>query len=248
MNVRRPTLALLLAVGILATGACSAQQAGTPLAVPGTTPAASTAPVSTVTSVVSTTVVRSTVVTRTVPMTTTDAVTTPTTVSTATPRTTPRTTTSRTTAAVDEVTKRWIVGMCTDMSSVLSAATDVPDIDETAAFLEYRQAFVDYYTALAEASQQALDGARSGLPPRVTHGEQIHRQFITYLTGLQDIASSGAALLETETTASDVSADVSQLSKEIEKLGNGGAGLGDLSSPELAAAIAAAPECTELGG
>src|SRR5205823_1867475 len=98
-------------------------------------------------------------------------------------------------------------------------ATDVPDIDDTAAFLEYRQAFVDYYTALSEAAQQALDGARSGLPPRVTHGEQIHRQFITYLTGLQDIASSGAALLETETTAADVSADVSQLSKEIEKLG-----------------------------
>jgi hypothetical protein len=268
MKTIRHVPTALLAVALLSTGACSAQLAGTPQPAPAAVTVASTAASTTGSAYLSTSAVPATTASTT---STASRASTVTSKSTSDPTTTfdptttsaPASTSSRTVPGtaedtvtgptgtvdtVDTVTQHWIKGMCTDMHGVLTAVFDVPDTTDRAQLAQYRQDYVDYYSHLSAAAQQALDGARQGVPPAVVHGPEIHQQFIRYLTGLQDIAASGAALIATEGSTADISADVTQLSKEMEDLGNGAAGLGDLSSPELASAIAAAPECRDLAG
>jgi hypothetical protein len=157
----------------------------------------------------------------------------------------PTTRTSASGADVDEVTEQWVTGMCTDMGSLLDTMSDVPKVTESSSVGEYRTAFVQYYVTVGKAGQNALDDANAGTPPNVSNGAEIHTAFVRYLTGLVDIASNGATLVEKETAAADISADLQQISKEIEDLSTD-FDLGKLASPELAAAIQGTPACREL--
>lgn len=147
--------------------------------------------------------------------------------------------------ATDAVTHQWILGMCTDLHAVLVAVHDVPSADDSSPVKQYRRAYVRYYLHLSAAARHALDSARSGMPPNVVDGPAIHQKFIAYLTGMTEVASSGGALVQQESSAAHISADVTQLRARVQNL-RIRTGPGGLSSPQLAAAVAATPECKDL--
>ncbi len=264
MNIRRCLAASMLAAGLLTMTACGTEVAGRPVAAAGgpvvpATAQSTSSPSSTAapTTPLATTDAPSTSRPSSAPSTagpstddpgndptsdnpTSDVPTAPAGSSTGSSR-------AAGTKAVDAATKRWVTGMCTDMGAVYTAVLDVPQSTEASGLAAYRSAYVTYYRALHESAAQALGDAQGAQPPSVPGGADIHQTFVRYLTGLADLSGSAAELVGGETTLSDVSADILQVSHEMENLSTKVAGPTEIKSPELAAAVQAEPECADFG-
>ena len=248
MNFRNGIAAVIAGAGILALSACNSSQAGTALPIPGQPTATTSAP------------------TTSAPTSdqnsdqTSDPADHGATASSSTESPTEEPTSDDPTSddpatadpssapsgAVDGATEHWVTGMCTDMTALLRTVYSTPKADEDSPVSDFREAYVTYYQAIAESATTALGDAKGATPPNVPNGAKIHQAITRYLIGLQDIATEGAKLIANENTAADISADIHQISKEIGDLSTKDSGLGNLNSPDLAAAIKANPACKDM--
>lgn len=246
MNVRHGLAATLLVAGLLTVTACGSQQAGTPVPVTvnqSTSAVTTSAGSSSGTESAPTTADTTPAATDSTAASSADD---PSTEPTSSGPIPPTTSPAGGSVHIDQITQNWVTGMCTDMGALLVTVFDLPKATAKSPVADYRQAFVDYYSHIAQAAQTALDDAQGATPPNVPNGAEIHQAFVRYLTGLADIATNGAALLDRETTAADISADIKQINHEIEDLGNGDFGMGNISSPALEAAVKSVPACQNL--
>ena len=90
-------------------------------------------------------------------------------------------------AALDATTAIWLQTSCTDITTLFGSLFAIPTVDETAPVEEFRAAYVDYYSSLADTLLGMTDRLSALDPPTVEGGQALHDGYLNYLIQLADI-------------------------------------------------------------
>jgi hypothetical protein len=149
-------------------------------------------------------------------------------------------------AELDATTGIWLQNSCTDVGVLFASLFAIPTVGETAPLEEFRAAYRDYYAALADTALGITDRMSRLDPPTIEGGQALHDGYLTYLTGLADIAAGGAIAIDVAPDAASIAAIVEQIEFETDQLGQSDNGLADFQGQELQALMAQIPACQDL--
>jgi hypothetical protein len=149
-------------------------------------------------------------------------------------------------AELDATTGIWLQNSCTDVGVLFASLFAIPTVEETAPLEEFRAAYRDYYASLADTVLGITDRMSRLDPPTIEGGQALHDGYLAYLTGLADIATGGAIVIDVAPDAASVVAIVEQIEFETDQLGQGDNGLADFQGQELQALMAQIPACQDL--
>lgn len=149
-------------------------------------------------------------------------------------------------ADLDATTEAWLANSCTDVQTLIAALFAYPTVDGTASDEEYRDAYVEYYSALTDTLFDMTDRMSALDAPNIPGGQDLHDGYTAYLDDLSSITLGAAVLIQSAPDRASVDAAIEQVNAEIEQLQNSDYGLSDFQSDELQELMAQVPACEPL--
>lgn len=149
-------------------------------------------------------------------------------------------------AGLDATTAIWLQNSCTDIKTLFEVLFAIPTVDETASLEEFRAAYRDYYSSLADTLLEMTGRMVVLDPPTIDGGQALHDGYLNYLIGLADVSGSGAIAIDEAPDARAIADIIDQIEFETDQLGQADYGLADFQGAELKALLAQVPVCQAL--
>ena len=150
-------------------------------------------------------------------------------------------------AALDATTAIWLQTSCTDVTTLFGSLFALPAVDETASVEDFRAAYLDYYSSLADTLLGMTNRLSALDPPTVDGGRALHDGYLNYLIQLADITASGAvAISDAPADVDSIGAVIEQIEFQTEQLSQGDVGLSDFQGEDLQELMTQVPACQQL--